>query len=133
MYKQVKVQVAQSFPTLCDPMDCTVHGILQARTLGGYPFPPSGDLPNPGSNPGLLRCRRREFHSLPLPQGKPKYTGVGSLIPSPADLPNPGIELASPALQVDSLPTELSGKPQVSNKDIQLYTYVCSFSDYFPL
>ena len=26
------------------------------------------------------------------------------------DLPNPGIELGSPALQVDSLPTELSGK-----------------------
>ena len=27
------------------------------------------------------------------------------------DLPNPGIELGSPALQADSLPTELSGKP----------------------
>ena len=27
------------------------------------------------------------------------------------DLPNPGIELGSPALQVDSLPAELSGKP----------------------
>ena len=31
--------------------------------------------------------------------------------PSPVDLPNPGIELGSPALQADSLPTELSGKP----------------------
>ena len=30
---------------------------------------------------------------------------------SPADLPNPGIKPGSPALQVDSLPTELSGKP----------------------
>ena len=38
-------------------------------------------------------------------------TGVGSLSLSPADLPNPGIEPRSPALQVDSLPTELSGKP----------------------
>ena len=28
------------------------------------------------------------------------------------DLPDPGIELGSPALQADSLPTELSGKPQ---------------------
>ena len=27
------------------------------------------------------------------------------------DLPDPGIKLGSPALQVDSLPTELSGKP----------------------
>ena len=51
--------------------------------------------------------------SLPAePQGKPENTGVGSLIPSPTDVPNPGIELGSPALQVDSLPTELSGKPQ---------------------
>ena len=31
--------------------------------------------------------------------------------PSPADLPNPGIKPGSPAPQVDSLPTELSGKP----------------------
>ena len=29
----------------------------------------------------------------------------------PADLPNPGIKPGSPALQVKSLPTELSGKP----------------------
>ena len=28
------------------------------------------------------------------------------------DLPDPGIESGSPALQVDSLPTELSGKPK---------------------
>ena len=27
------------------------------------------------------------------------------------DLPHPGLEVESPALQVDSLPTELSGKP----------------------
>ena len=32
-------------------------------------------------------------------------------IPSPGDLPNLGIKSGSPALQVDSLPTELSGKP----------------------
>ena len=29
----VNVKVAQSCPTLCDPMDYTVHGVLQARTL----------------------------------------------------------------------------------------------------
>ena len=37
-WKKVKVLVAQSCPTLCDPMDCSppgssVHGLLQARTL----------------------------------------------------------------------------------------------------
>ena len=31
--------------------------------------------------------------------------------PSPGDLPDPGIEPGSPALQADSLPTELLGKP----------------------
>ena len=30
---------------------------------------------------------------------------------SPGDLPDPGIEPRSPALQADSLPTELQGKP----------------------
>ena len=29
----MKVKLAQSRPTLCDPMDYTVHGILQARIL----------------------------------------------------------------------------------------------------
>ena len=32
---------------------------------------------------------------------------------SPADLPDLGIKPRSPALQVDSLPTELSGKPNL--------------------
>ena len=34
----------------------------------------------------------------------------GLSFPSPGDLTHPGIEPASPALQTDSLPTELSGK-----------------------
>ena len=35
-------------------------------------------------------------------------------LPSPGDLPNPGIEPKSPALQVDSLPSEPPGKPQTA-------------------
>ena len=34
------------------------------------------------------------------------------LFPSPGDLPDPGIEPRSPALQAESLPTELQGKSQ---------------------
>ena len=34
-----QVKVAQSCPTLCDPMDYTVHGILQARILEWVAFP----------------------------------------------------------------------------------------------
>ena len=44
-------------------------------------------------------------------------TGVGSLLPSPGNLPNPGVEPRSPALQADSLPFEPPGKPkQMSGK-----------------
>jgi len=37
----------------------------------------------------------------------------GQPFPSPGDLPNPGIEPRSPALQVDSLQAEPQGKPIV--------------------
>ena len=36
---KVKVRVAQSCPTLWDPIDYTVHGILQARILEWVAFP----------------------------------------------------------------------------------------------
>ena len=35
----------------------------------------------------------------------------GLLFPSPGDLPDPGIEPESPALQADALPSESPGKP----------------------
>jgi len=61
---KMKVKVAQSCLTLCNPMDYTVRGILQARILEWV------------------------------------------VVPFSRDLPNPGIEHRSPALQVDSLPAE---------------------------
>ena len=36
--RNIKVKVSQSCPTLCDPMDYTVHGILQARILALVAF-----------------------------------------------------------------------------------------------
>ena len=49
--------VAQSCPTLCDPMDCSlpgssVHGILQARILQCVAISFSRDLLDPGIKPG---------------------------------------------------------------------------------
>ena len=64
----MKVKVIQPCPTLCNPMDYTVHGILQARILEWV----------------------RDFCR---------------------GLPDPGIKPGSPALQVDSLPAEIPGKP----------------------
>ena len=53
-----KVKVTQSCPTLCDPMDFTVHGTLQARILEWVAFPFSrGSFQPRGSNPGLPHCR----------------------------------------------------------------------------
>ena len=39
-FLQLKVKVAQSCPTLCNPLDYTIRGILQARILewGAFPF-----------------------------------------------------------------------------------------------
>ena len=49
-------EVAQSCPTLCNPMDCSlsgssVYGIFQARCWSGLPFPSPGDPPEPGIEP----------------------------------------------------------------------------------
>ena len=47
--------VAQSCPTLCNPMPgSSVHGMLQARYWSGLPCPLPGDLPNPGTDPTFL-------------------------------------------------------------------------------
>ena len=47
----------------------------------------------------------------PLSMGFPRQEYWGGLpFPSPGDLPDPGIEPGSPALQVNSLPTEPPGK-----------------------
>ena len=37
----------------------------------------------------------------------------GLPFPSPGDLRDPGVELGSPALQADALPSEPSGKPKL--------------------
>jgi len=67
-----------------------------------------GIFPTLGSNPGLPHCRRILYQLSH--KGSPRILG-GYLSPSPRDLPNPGIEPGSPALQADSLPTAKSGKP----------------------
>ena len=77
--------VAQSCPTLCNPMDCSppdssVHGILQARILEWVVFPSSKNLPKPGIKP---RSSALQADSLPSPppwgnNGK-RWTKAGGL------------------------------------------------------
>ena len=61
---------AQSYPTLCDAVDCSppgsvVHGIFLARTLEWVAIFSSRDLPNPGMNThdlSYLYCRWCLYH-----------------------------------------------------------------------
>ena len=105
--------VAQSCPTLCDPMACSPPG---SSVLGD----------SPGKNTGVgfhaLLCGSSqardqtqishvagEFFTVQVTKEVHEYWS-GSSIPSPGDLPDPGIKPRFPALQADSLPAELSGK-----------------------
>ena len=72
-----EMKVTQSCPTLCNPTDYTVHGILQARILEWIAFPVSWRSSQPRDQP---RSPTLQADSLPAePQRKPKSTGVGSL------------------------------------------------------
>ena len=102
-----KVKGAQSCPTLCDPMDCTVHEILQARVLEWVAFPFSRGSSHQGSNPGLPHCRQILYQLSH--NGSPRILEWVAY-PFSVDSSNPGMESESPALQAGSLPTELSGK-----------------------
>ena len=64
------------------------------------------DLQHRGVQPAGLLC----------PWG---FLGKSTGVPSPGDLPDPGIEPGSPALQADFLLTELRGKPPTDNKKLK--------------
>ena len=51
------------------------------------------------------------LHGLSMEFSRQEYWS-GLPFPSPGDFPNPGTEPGSPALQVDSFPSELPGKPR---------------------
>ena len=101
------MKVAQSWPALWDPLDYTVHGILQARILEWVASCSllQGIFPTQGLNPGLLHCRQilyqrnyqgslRAAYLFSRGSSQPrKWTGV-------------------PALQADSSPAALPGKPR---------------------
>ena len=57
---EVKMKVAQSCPTVCNPMDYTVHGLLQARILEWVAFPFSRGSSQSRTQTGVscLHCRR---------------------------------------------------------------------------
>ena len=112
------MKVAQSCPTLCDPMDYTVHGILHARILEWKPFPSPGDLPNQGLNPGLPHCRWILY--LLSHKGSPRILELVAY-PFFSRSAQPRNQTRVSHITGGFLPTELSGKPQLISTDDNIY------------
>ena len=111
--------VAWSWPTLCDPMDCSlpgspVHGNSLGKNTGvGCHALLQGIFPTQGLNPGLPHCTHSSVLAWRIP-------GTGE----PGGLPTMGSHrvrhdwcdlaaaAAAPALQMDSLLSEPQGKPK---------------------
>ena len=60
---KMNVKVAQSCPTLCNPMDYTVYGILQARILEWLAFPFSKGSSQPRDRTQVSHVGGRFFTS----------------------------------------------------------------------
>ena len=92
------------------PNPYRVHGILQARILEWVAFPFSRGSSQPRDSTQVSRIAGGFFTSWATGEAQEYWSGQP--IPSPVDLPDPGIELGSPGLQADRLKTELSGKQE---------------------
>ena len=79
--EKVKAKVTQSCPTLCDPMDCIAHGILQARILEWVAFPFSRGSSQPRDRTQLSHIAggfftswaTREAHYWAYTRRKPQF------------------------------------------------------------
>ena len=74
--------VLSRFSHVCDPMDYSLPaplsmGFSRQEYWSGLPFPPPGDLSNPGVDPRLLCLLHCQVGSLPLvPPGIPRLRVV---------------------------------------------------------
>ena len=83
-------KVAQLCLTLCDPMDCIVHGNLQGRVLEWVAFPFSSGSSQPRDITQVSRIAGGFFNQLSH-KGSPRILEWVAY-PSPVDLHGPGIE-----------------------------------------
>ena len=99
------MKVTQSCLALCNPMNYTVHGILQARILKWVSCSLlQGIFPTQGSNPGLPHCRRILYQLSHI--GSPRILEWVAY-PISRGSSRPRNQTGSPALQADSLPAKL--------------------------
>ena len=131
LYRAVLCLAALTCPSLCDPMDCSlpgtsVHGDSPGKNIGaGCHALLQGIFPTQGLNPGLPHCRRILNHLSH--QGSPRILEWVAYSFSRGEIPHSGIEPGSPALQADSLPAELPGKPPVLySRSVLVFYFVYS-------
>ena len=94
------------------PPGSPVPGILQVKTLEWVAISFSSHKSEVAQLCPTLSDSWTAAYQAPPPMGFSRqecWSGVP--FPSPGDLPNPGIEPGSPALQADALPFEPPGKP----------------------
>ena len=80
--------VALSCSTLCDPMACSLPGSMgfsRQEHWSEFPFPPSGDLPNPGIEP---RSPALQVDSLPAEPPEKPIQEAGRCYLAPTENPN---------------------------------------------
>ena len=124
-FSRLKYWSGQPFPSPGDLPNLGIEPRSPTLQVDSLPAEPQGKPKNTGvgslsflqwifltqeSNWGLLHCRWI-LYQLSY-KGAQEYWSGQSIL-SPVDLPDPGIELGSPALQANSLPPELSGKPKL--------------------
>ena len=71
----LKVKIAQLCPTLCDPMDYMVHGILQARILEWVAFPFSRGSSQPRDQTQVSRIAGGFFPSWATREAQEHWSG----------------------------------------------------------
>ena len=101
-----KVKVTQSCLTLCNPIQCMEFSRPEYWS-DAFPFSRRSSQARDWTQ--VSRTAGGFFTSWATREAQEYWSGQP--IPSPGDLPEPGIELGSPALEVDSLPAEPPGKP----------------------
>ena len=102
-------KVTQSCPTLCDPKDYAVHGILQARILEWVAFPFDRGSFQP-RNQTQVSCIAGGFFTTWATREAQEHCS-GYPISSPADHPDQELNLDLLHCRQILYKTELSGKP----------------------
>ena len=116
-----KVQVAQSCLTLCDPMDYTVRGILQARILEWVAFPFSRVSSQPRDRTQVSCIAGRFFTSWATKIRTPPKVCIKSLVKkvrnlNSVELAYGGLGNSGPFLQALSLSSSVVSVTKVMSR-----------------